>query len=58
MSAVPAMPSARYDGDYAVDLVGVHKWYGAFHVLRDVNLHVRRARRSSSAVPRDPANPP
>ena len=36
------MPSARYDGDYAVDLVGVHKWYGAFHVLRDVNLHVRR----------------
>ncbi len=42
MSALPATPSARYDGDYAVDLLGVHKWYGAFHVLRDVNLHVRR----------------
>ena len=49
MSAVPATPSARYDGDYAVSLVGVNKWYGAFHVLRDVNLHVRAARRSSSA---------
>ncbi|WP_237481569.1 amino acid ABC transporter ATP-binding protein [Lichenibacterium dinghuense] len=42
MSALPQSPSARYDGDYAVDLVGVHKWYGSFHVLRDVNLHVRR----------------
>ena len=42
MSAIPASPSARYDGDYAVSLAGVHKWYGSFHVLRDVNLHVRR----------------
>ncbi|RYC31551.1 amino acid ABC transporter ATP-binding protein [Lichenibacterium minor] len=42
MSAVPASPSARFDGDYAVSLTGVHKWYGSFHVLRDVNLHVRR----------------
>ena len=42
MSAVPASPSARAGADDAVSLVGVHKWYGAFHVLRDINLHVRR----------------
>jgi general L-amino acid transport system ATP-binding protein len=24
----------------AVDLLGVHKWYGEFHVLRDINLSV------------------
>ncbi|MBQ0819392.1 amino acid ABC transporter ATP-binding protein, partial [Microvirga sp. HBU67558] len=26
-------------------MVGVHKWYGAFHVLRDINLNVRRGER-------------
>jgi general L-amino acid transport system ATP-binding protein len=26
----------------AVDLKGVHKWYGEFHVLKDVNLSVAR----------------
>ncbi|WP_247654169.1 ATP-binding cassette domain-containing protein, partial [Microvirga sp. HBU67558] len=29
----------------AVEMVGVHKWYGAFHVLRDINLNVRRGER-------------
>jgi general L-amino acid transport system ATP-binding protein len=29
----------------AVDLTGVHKWYGEFHVLRDINLHVARGER-------------
>jgi len=24
----------------AIDLIGVHKWYGEFHVLRDINLSV------------------
>nr|WP_305072155.1 amino acid ABC transporter ATP-binding protein [Microvirga puerhi] len=32
-----ASPSAE-----AVEMVGVHKWYGEFHVLRDINLNVRR----------------
>jgi general L-amino acid transport system permease protein len=27
----------------AVQMLGVHKWYGEFHVLRDINLHVRAA---------------
>jgi general L-amino acid transport system ATP-binding protein len=29
----------------AVELVGVHKWYGEFHVLRDINLTVKRGER-------------
>lgn len=28
-----------------VDLQGVHKWFGAFHVLRDINLKVKRGER-------------
>jgi general L-amino acid transport system ATP-binding protein len=29
----------------AVQMLGVHKWFGEFHVLRDINLHVRRSER-------------
>jgi general L-amino acid transport system ATP-binding protein len=29
----------------AVELAGVHKWYGDFHVLRDINLRVTRSER-------------
>jgi len=29
----------------AVEMVGVHKWYGDFHVLRDINLAVERRER-------------
>ncbi|MFG1300190.1 amino acid ABC transporter ATP-binding protein [Xanthobacter sp. V3C-3] len=29
----------------AVELIGVNKWYGEFHVLRDVNLTVERGER-------------
>ncbi|MFD1474729.1 ATP-binding cassette domain-containing protein, partial [Ancylobacter polymorphus] len=31
--------------EVAVDLVGVHKWYGEFHVLKDINLRVHRGER-------------
>jgi general L-amino acid transport system ATP-binding protein len=31
--------------EVAVDMVGVNKWYGKFHVLRDVNLKVMRGER-------------
>ena len=31
--------------EVAVDIVGLHKWYGDFHVLRDIDLTVRRAER-------------
>ncbi|MFL5027126.1 MAG: amino acid ABC transporter ATP-binding protein, partial [Microvirga sp.] len=29
----------------AVQMIDVHKWYGEFHVLRDINLNVRRGER-------------
>jgi hypothetical protein len=28
----------------AVDMIGVHKWFGDFHVLRDINLRVSKRR--------------
>jgi general L-amino acid transport system ATP-binding protein len=28
--------------DTAVEMIGVHKWYGEFHVLKDINLKVTR----------------
>ncbi|MCB4771757.1 amino acid ABC transporter ATP-binding protein [Ancylobacter sp. Lp-2] len=31
--------------EVAVELVGVHKWYGEFHVLKDINLKVKRGER-------------
>jgi general L-amino acid transport system ATP-binding protein len=31
--------------EVAIDIVGMHKWYGDFHVLRDINLRVRRGER-------------
>ena len=31
--------------DYAVEIAGLHKWFGEFYVLRDVDLQVRRGER-------------
>ena len=31
--------------DVAIDIVGMHKWFGDFHVLRDINLKVMRGER-------------
>jgi len=31
--------------DVTIELRGVHKWYGQFHVLKDINLNVRRGER-------------
>ncbi len=31
--------------DAAVEMIDVHKWYGDFHVLKDINLKVRRGER-------------
>ena len=38
-------PAADAGAEYAVELIGVNKWYGDFHVLRDINLSVRRGER-------------
>jgi general L-amino acid transport system ATP-binding protein len=39
----PAMRTTR--NEVAVEIAGLNKWYGAFHVLRDVNLKVMRGER-------------
>src|SRR5437764_11275679 len=33
------------NGKLAVEIVNMHKWYGEFHVLRDINLSVERRER-------------
>jgi len=40
MSDAAASSKAR-----AVEITGMHKWYGEFHVLRDINLTVERGER-------------
>jgi general L-amino acid transport system ATP-binding protein len=43
MSEARAMPAGMSSA--AIDMIGVHKWYGSFHVLRNVNLTVARGER-------------
>ncbi|MDD7908441.1 MULTISPECIES: amino acid ABC transporter ATP-binding protein [Pseudovibrio] len=31
--------------EVAIDIIGMNKWYGDFHVLRDINLHVMKGER-------------
>jgi general L-amino acid transport system ATP-binding protein len=42
-SAGPKMQTTR--NETAIEMTGVHKWYGDFHVLRDINLKVTRGER-------------
>jgi general L-amino acid transport system ATP-binding protein len=37
--------------DVAIDIVDMHKWYGDFHVLRDINLKVMKGERIVIAGP-------
>ena len=37
--------------EVAVDIVGMHKWFGDFHVLRDINLKVMKGERIVIAGP-------
>jgi general L-amino acid transport system ATP-binding protein len=49
MTAVDLKPDAvapsRAGGEIAVEIRGLHKWFGEFNVLRDVDLTVRRGER-------------
>jgi general L-amino acid transport system ATP-binding protein len=40
-----AMAEAAPDAPIAVEMTGVHKWFGQFHVLKDINLRVLRGER-------------
>ena len=39
------------DTDVAIDIVDMHKWFGDFHVLRDINLRVMQGERIVIAGP-------
>jgi general L-amino acid transport system ATP-binding protein len=47
----PAQAKMNVSEEVAVDLIGVNKWYGDFHVLRDINLRVNRGERIVIAGP-------
>ena len=44
VNGIEAAPGAAVN-DAAVEIKGVHKWFGAFYVLRDIDLTVRRGER-------------
>tara|TARA_A100001037_G_scaffold292257_1_gene307357 strand:- start:7853 stop:8629 length:777 start_codon:yes stop_codon:yes gene_type:complete len=42
MSDAQTATSTDGNGGSAIQMIGVHKWYGQFHVLKDINLAVDR----------------
>jgi general L-amino acid transport system ATP-binding protein len=45
MSSTSAKPADASGREIAVEMVKVNKWYGEFHVLRDIDLQVTRGER-------------
>jgi general L-amino acid transport system ATP-binding protein len=45
MSEVAAAPQMSISDEVAIQMIGMHKWYGEFHVLKDINLTVNRGER-------------
>jgi len=41
----------RVSDEVAIDIINMNKWYGSFHVLRDINLTVNRGERIVIAGP-------
>ncbi len=45
VAAAPDRPKMTVSAtEVAIDIVDMNKWYGDFHVLRDINLKVMRGR--------------
>ncbi|MFQ5624559.1 MAG: amino acid ABC transporter ATP-binding protein [Paracoccaceae bacterium] len=42
---VPDRTKMRVSEEIAIQIIGMNKWFGAFHVLRDINLTVNRGER-------------
>jgi len=40
-----AAPQMQISDEVAIQIIGMHKWYGEFHVLKDINLTVNRGER-------------
>ncbi len=45
MSDVAAASPLSISDEVAIQIIGMHKWYGEFHVLKDINLTVNRGER-------------
>ncbi len=46
MSATATNIQSSPDGNnFAIEIKGMHKWYGQFHVLKDINLEVKQGER-------------
>ncbi len=45
MSDAAAAPQLSISDEIAIQIIGMHKWYGEFHVLKDINLTVNRGER-------------
>jgi len=45
MSDVAAASQLSISDEVAIQIIGMHKWYGEFHVLKDINLTVNRGER-------------
>lgn len=41
-AAMSAAPNSSLNGAPAIEMTGVNKWYGEFHVLRNIHLNVAR----------------
>ena len=41
----PSTARAPLSEQFMIQMEGVHKWYGAFHVLKDINLTVQKSER-------------
>ncbi|MBB4301476.1 general L-amino acid transport system ATP-binding protein [Rhodobium orientis] len=44
-AAVSEPPRLKISDEIAIEMVGVNKWYGDFHVLKDIDLTVKRGER-------------
>lgn len=45
MAEAISRPQANLSDETIIQCLGVHKWYGAFHVLKEINLNVARGER-------------
>ncbi len=46
MSQAPSRPTiSDSEEKFAIEMIGVHKWFGEFHVLKDINLSVGKGER-------------
>ena len=45
MNEANAPQTTPAENDFIITISGMHKWYGEFHVLKDINLKVRRKER-------------